>query len=423
MKRIGVLLIVFSLILSACTSTSKETIAESDVARTKVDDTARAGIPQLVADNITFAFDLYQQVKSAEGNLVFSPYSISLAGAMLYGGAKGDTAAQISRVMQFNLPVDQFNSAFNALSLEIAGRPGESKKIDRKNPMELDIANAVWGQKDTPFEQAYLDLLASDYGAGIHLVDFINAPDDAVNQVNDWVDAQTRGKIQKILSPDGVDQSTRMILANAIYFKAAWQEAFVKKLTADAMFTLLDGTQVTVPMMKTDEEIPVGIKMGEGYTAVAIPYKGNLAEMVIIMPDEGNYSTFESALDAATFASILNGLQPASYFLYMPKFEFTTDYDLKSILTQMGMALAFDPDNADFSGITTAERLYVEQAIHKAYILVDEEGTTAAAVTMFGVAMAALPMEICIDKPFIFAIVDKPTGTVLFLGRVLNPAV
>jgi serpin B len=414
------LLIAIGMLLSACSS-SKVQVAQSELPRETVSDAANKNTSKLVADNTTFAFNLFQQVKGEQGNLVYSPYSISLAAAMLYGGAKGDTAAQMQKTMQFNLPADEFNQAFNALSLEIAGRAAESKKIDKKHPMELDIANAVWGQKDYAFEQAYLDLLAKDYGAGIRLVDFMNAPDDAANQVNDWVDSQTKGKIQKILSPDAIDASTRMILANAIYFKAAWQEAFVAKLTADAPFTLLDGSQVQVPMMRTEESVPISVSFGDGYTATALPYKGDLAEMIILMPDEGNFENFQNSLNAAKFTTILNELQPDSYMVYMPKFEFTADLDLKTILAEMGMPGAFDPEKADLSGIASVEKLYVGQALHKAYILVNEEGTTAAAVTVLGVTASAMPMELRIDKPFLFAIIDKPTGTILFLGRVLNP--
>jgi serpin B len=256
--------------------------------------------------------------------------------------------------------------------LDLAQRPAQSKKIDRKNPMQLTIANAVWGQSGYPLEQAYLDLLAVNYGAGVRQVDFRSAPDTALQQINDWVDQETAGKIKEVMPPGSIDPATLMVLANAVSFKAAWQEAFVKKLTHDADFALLDGTQVQVPTMKTDGGIPVRVGAGEGYQAVALPYKGDLAEMVIMLPDGGEFDSFESTLDAGKYAAILDDLRPSNLTLFMPKFEFTADLNLVPVLSGLGMPLAFDRERADFSKMTQVERLYVQQALHKAYVLVDE---------------------------------------------------
>jgi serpin B len=287
--------------------------------------------------------------------------------------------------------------------------------------VQLYLAKSIWGQRDYPFEKTYLDLLAVNYGAGVRLADFSAAPDHALQQINDWVDQQTKGKIKDILPPGSIDPTTRMVLVNAIYFKAAWQEAFVQKFTHEAPFTLLDGTQVQVSTMQTEGEIPLWMATGNGYQAIALPYKGDLAEMVIILPDQGSFESVEGMMDAETFHSILAQLKPTHLTLYMPKFEFTTDLDLIPILSALGMPLVFDKDNADFSAITKTERLYVYQAIHKAYVLLNEEGTEAAAATLFGARPASLPQEFHIDRPFIFLIRDVPTGTILFLGRVLNP--
>jgi serpin B len=306
--------------------------------------------------------------------------------------------------------------------LDLAQRPEQSKKAGKKTPMQLYLANAIWGQREYAFEKNYLDLLAVNYGAGVHLVDFINKPEDTSKQINNWVDQETKGKIKDIVAPSSIDPSTRMILTNAVYFKAAWQEAFVKKLTQDQPFTLLDGSQISVPIMRTEESIPVETYAGDGFIAVALPYKGELADMLIILPDEGKFSTVEDSLNADKYDEIVNGLIQNSVKLYMPKFEFYSNFDLTPILEKMGMTLAFDKDQADFSKITKSEKLYVGNAVHKAYILVNEEGTEAAAVTMFMMQAASLPNEFRIDRPFIFLIRDKPTGTILFIGRVLNPA-
>jgi serpin B len=416
--------ILMSLLLSACEFASADSgaVAKSDLARDISPTIPAANARTLLDGNNAFTFDFYHQVQGEGGNLVFSPYSISLASAMLYGGAGGETASQIASTLHFTLPPDRFHPALNALSLDLAQRPAQSKKIDSKNPMQLYIANAVWGQLDYPFEKPYLDLLAVNYGSGVRLLDFAAAPNSARQQINDWVDRETKGKIKDVMPPGSVDPTTRMVVANAIYFKAAWQEAFVKKLTRDAPFTLLDGSQVQVPTMQTDGGIPVQVGSGNGYQAVALPYKGKLAEMVILLPDQGKFESFESTLDAAKFAAILDELEQGDLTLFMPKFEFTVEFDLKLILSAMGMPLAFDYTQADFSGITKSERLFAQQALHKAYILVNEEGTEAAAATFFLMAPASMPpKELHIDRPFIFIIRDVPTGTILFVGRVLSP--
>ncbi len=420
----GLFIILLVTLLSACEFISADT---GEVAKSKLRRDTDPAVPptdgQTLLEGINaFAFGFYHQVNGDNGNLVFSPYSISIASAMLYGGAGGETASQIASTLHFNLPPNQFHPAMNALSLDLAQRPAQSRRIDRKNPMQLNIANAVWGQRDYPFEMPYLDLLAVNYGCGVRLVDFITEPDSARQQINDWVDRETKGKIKDILPPDAVDLDTRLVLANAVYFKAAWDEAFVEKLTHDAPFTLLDGSQVHVPTMQTEGDIPVRIGSGVGYQVVALPYKGDLAEMVIILPDLGEFNSLESTMDSELFEAILQELRPINLTLFMPRFEFSVDFDLKIILSAMGMPLAFDYTKADFSNITKVERLFVQQAFHKAYILVNEEGTEAAAASiMIPVPVSPLPQYLRIDRPFIFIIRDVPTGTVLFAGRVVNP--
>ncbi len=415
--------ILLAILLSACGLSSADTgaVAKSNLPRESAPSIPAADSQALLDGNNAFAFDFYRQVHGQSGNLVYSPYSISLATAMLYGGAGGETASQISAVLHFTLPPGQFHPAMNALSLDLSRRTAQSKKIDSKSPLELNIANAVWGQRDYPFEPAYLDLLAVNYGAGVRLLDFAAAPDSACQQINDWVDRKTKGKIKDILPPGSLQAYTRMVLANAIYFKAAWQEPFMEENTSAAPFTLLDGSQVQVPTMHSYGGIPVRFGSGDGYQAAALPYKGDLAEMVILLPEQGRYESFESALDAARFTTILSGLQSNLVQLSLPKFEFTVDFDLIPVLSALGMPLAFDINRADFSNITRAEQLYVDKALHKAYVLVNERGTEAAAATVFKVVPASLPQEMIIDRPFIFIIRDVPTGTILFVGRVLNP--
>ncbi len=395
-------------------------LADSELRRETAPLVTAQEAQTLQEGNTLFALDLYHQVSDQPGNLVFSPYSISLAFAMLSGGARGDSAAQLAQVLHFDLPQEQLHAAMNALSLDLALRESQSKQIDRKHPMTLDIANAVWGQQEYPFEPAYLDLLAVNYGAGVRLVDFSN-PEAARDLINSWAKRETDGNIPEVLPEGAPDPDTRLMLANAIYFEAAWQKAFVESRTREGDFTLLDGSTVQVTTMHTDKAIPFLYTSGEGFSVAALPYKGNLAEMIIIMPEEGQFEEFEASLDAEKLAEILSGMQEVEMKLSMPRFEFNTDIDLKTALTAMGAPLVFDRDLADLGGITTSERLYVNQALHKAYLKVDEQGTKAAAVSIIGIAFTSMPMEIHIDHPFLFIIRDKPTGTLLFMGRVTDP--
>jgi serpin B len=238
------------------------------------------------------------------------------------------------------------------------------------------------------------------------------------------VEDQTRDRIKDILAPGSLDPLTHLALVNAIYFKATWTHEFDPNETSDAPFYLLDGGQKTVDMMELEDSDSFAYADGDGWQAIALPYKGGLADMVIIMPDEGNFQAFESALDAAQYESIVASLENRNVMLSMPKFTFDTKYGLSQALSQLGMSDAFVPDLADFSGMDGTRSLYIGDAIHQAFIAVDEKGTEAAAATIVLMAMSAMPMQdviLTIDHPFFFVIRDVPTGTILFMGRVLNP--
>jgi len=408
-KRLFVLftaVIIPALLLSAC---GPDKVAESKLERLSNPDVAAADLKQLVSGNTAFAFDLYQAVRSSEGNLVFSPYSISLAFAMAYGGARAETATQIADVLHYTLPGDQFHPAFNALDLGIAGRPDQAANVNEKEGFQLSIANSLWGQDGWPFLPEYLDLLAVNYGAGMHLVDFEKAPESARRQINNWVSDQTR---------------PRLALANAIYFKATWEHQFDPNQTSDNPFTLLDDETVSVPRMGMETGQEFTYAAGDGWQAVALPYMGGLTDMVVIVPDAGNFEAFESNLTANRYNEILAALEPQKVILSMPKFTFETSYGLSDTLTRMGMQDAFDPALADFSGMDGQRTLYISQALHKAFIAVNEKGTEAAAATIVIMSLGAMAPEgitLTIDRPFFYAIRDIPTGTILFMGRVVDP--
>lgn len=414
-------LVTAVLLLSACGGGQ---VAESRLERVANPDVPAADLEQLTAGNTAFAFDFYQSVRARTGNLVYSPYSISLAFAMTYGGARGETASQMADVLHYTLPEGQFHSAFNALDLDLSRRPDQAADVDEDDRFELTIANAIWGQEGWPFQPEYLDLLAVNYGAGMRLADFENAAERARRQINDWVSDQTKKRIQDIIPPGMLDSSTRLVLANAIYFKATWQYEFDPNETSDAPFYLLDGDTVSVEMMRMEAGKNYAYAAGNGWQAIALPYKGGLTEMVVIVPDAGNFEAFESNLTAEVWSEVIAALQPQQVLLAMPKFTFETEYGLSDTLVQMGMADAFDPSLADFSGMDSQRVLYISNALHKAFIAVDEKGTEAAAATIVMMAMSAMPSEginLTIDRPFFFAIRDVPTGTILFMGRVVDP--
>jgi serpin B len=374
----------------------------------------------LVDGNNAFALDIYQTLRTQNGNLILSPFSISLALAMTYAGARGETESQMADTLHFDLPQGKLHPAFNALDQDLASR-GESNS-DENKPLQLHIANAVWAEQTYPFLQEFLDLIASSYGAGIRLADFINQFESIRTEINDWVYDQTQKKIKDLL-PDGVlNADTRMVLVNAIYFKADWLSQFDANNTYAAPFHLLDGTEVTVKRMNQGLFVP--IYDGDGYQAVELPYAGETAALDIILPEEGHFERIEASLNSDFFNETINGMQPTSVMLSLPKFTFESESNLTDTLTSMGMLDAFDQNKANFSGMTAQNDLFISDVIHKAFVAVDEEGTEAAAATAVIMEAASAPMfevTLTIDRPFIFLIRDIPSGQILFIGRVLNP--
>jgi len=378
----------------------------------------------LVEGNSAFAFELYQklveQLEGQEANLFYSPYSISLALAMTYAGASGETAEQMADTLQFLLEQASLHPAFNWLDAELASR-GEGAEGKDGEGFRLNIVNTTWGQKDYEFLTDFLDVLAENYGAGLRIVDFITETEKSRLAINQWVSDQTEGRIEDLIQQGAIGELTRLVLTNAIYFNAAWEYPFDKDMTADGPFYLLDGGQVSVPMMKQTESF--GYAEGEGYQAVELQYDGNELSMVILLPEVGNFQAFEEGLQAQQVSDIISDLQLTEVALTMPKFEFDSEFSLKDTLAGMGMPIAFS-SSADFSGMTGKRELFISDVVHKAFVAVDEAGTEAAAATAVIMELTAVPeppMEVTIDRPFIFLIRDIETGAILFVGRVLNP--
>ncbi len=417
-------LAMFLATLTGCNrapAVARADVLKSDKARLAAPALGEARVDALVEGNTAFALDLYRAVASPDSNAFLSPYSISLALAMTHAGARGGTAEEMARVLHFGLPEEELHRAFNALDQALASRGQQTTKEDER--FRLHVANALWGQKDYSFQPAFLDLLAQHYGAGLRLVDYRNDPEKAREAINKWVEEQTEEKIKDLLPPGSIDALTRLVLSNAIYFNATWLNPFDEKATQDGAFHLPDGSTVTVPMMQQDELL--GYAEGNGYQLVELPYVGDEVSMVILLPAEGQFEAFAQGLDGQELASMVQAIRPMQVSLTLPRFKFETKLELRDALMGLGMEQAFDPEQADFSGMTGQRDLFIDDVYHKAYVAVDENGTEAAAATAVVMRLTSAPAEtreVRVDRPFLFLIRDIQSGAVLFLGHVVNPA-
>ena len=366
-----------------------------------------------------FAVDLYAQLSKQPGNLFFSPESISTAFGMAYAGARGQTATQMQQVFHFTLPPDRLHPAMGAL---LAGMNAQHKDY------ELHVADALWAQQDSNFEESYLKLVQSDYGAGLHKVNFKISPDTVRATINAWVEKQTNDKIKDLIGQGALNTSTRLVLTNAIYFKGDWQDPFDAQATQKDEFHLSATQWVTTPMMHRTG----GYRYYDGGTfqALELPYAGNEISMVVLLPKQTDGLTaLEQSFTSGVAGEWIQKLEPVDkVILTLPSFTMTQQFELSGALSAMGMAQAFS-GSADFSGMTGKPEFSISAAIHKAYIDVNEKGTEAAAATavvMYATAMRREapeppPIVFRADHPFLFILLDTKSGSMLFLGRVADP--
>ena len=369
----------------------------------------------LLAGNL---FPYYEQTQT--GNIFYSPFSILVAMAMAQEGANGQTACQMQTALNLNSDAATRQSAFQQMIASI-NAPGKN--------YTLDTSDDLWVQQGFNLLPAFPETLSSDYAAGVTNVDFLNDPSGALNTINGAVSQQTAGFIPTLLSSGDINTWTRFILTNAIYFKADWQYQFPVTDTDSQTFYLDSGSSEAVSMMHETLTLPVYNYSGAA-SVLALPYKGGDASMYIFLPPQGGTAALEAQLTPSQLLSWLQSLPMAATYnvnLSLPRFTFSTSYDLTTPLKQLGMPFAFDSQEADFSGIDGAKDLSISKVVHKAYVDVSESGTTAAAATGVvgcSICLAVIePMTVSFtaDHPFIFAIVDKATGAVLFLGRVEDP--
>jgi serpin B len=369
----------------------------------------------IVEANNRFAFDLYSQYKSDEGNVFFSPYSISSALAMTYEGAKGKTAEEIKAV--FHFPESSvMRSGFAAANAEI-------NKKDKK--YELRSANALWAQKDYSFLPEYFNVVEEYYGGKVTNLDFSEKTEESRLTINKWVEEQTNNKIKDLIPQGAIDSLTRLVLTNAVYFKGTWVKQFNKSRTTEKDFRVGVGKTVRTDMMSMFDE-RFNYTETDTLQILELPYDGGDLSMIILLPKNDDITSLESSLTAEKLADWRNALQENKIDeLYLPKFKFETKYFMADTLKEMGMSTAFS-DAADFSGMTGIKDLYISEVVHQAFVEVNEEGTEAAAATAVVMKLTAMPgsQDLTIfnaDHPFVFVIQQKSTGNILFIGRVSDP--
>ena len=393
-------------------------IAKSSMLLADPKSVPAADIDALVAGNTAFGLAIYGKLAADKpGNLFVSPYSVSSALAMAWAGAAGTTSSEMASALHFTLDAAKLHPACNALEQALESRGKNAKAADGKG-FRLNIANALWGQHGFAFLAPFLDTLAQNYGAGMNLVDFIADAEAARQTINAWVAQKTEGKITDLIPPGGVTADTRLVLTNAVYFNAAWATPFEVKQTKDGTFHA-PGGDVPVPMMAQTEELQVA--QTAAFTAVQLPYDGQELAMVLLLPTANDAQL--ANLTPEMLADVAKGMKLGSVSLTLPRFKFVWESSLVPALQALGMKESFS-SSADFSGMDGKKDLFVTGVQHKAYVMVNEAGTEAAAATavMVGGNAVLNPVAVAFDKPFLFYIQDIQTGAIVFLGRVVDPS-
>lgn len=366
-----------------------------------------------------FNADFFRAVRQDPGNVFFSAFSIESAFAMIALGAKGETLSQLQRGLHLPTEAPLSPSGFR----ELSGQLNKSPQPAARKGMELSLANALWGRHTYPWNKDYLSALQTHFGAGLIETDF-HQPEAARQRINQWVEQETRQKIQELLAPGSITPRTRLVLTNAIYFKGRWEAEFDKKGTVPQPFLNGKGGQSRVPFMHKTGSFSYAETTD--WQALELPYIGRETSLVILIPVQlGALNKLQNQIDAAWIDQMLSRLSPAKQVqVAIPKFKLATEYDLKARLEQLGVTDVFSEDRADLSGMHTGtERLCVTTAVHKAFVEVNEEGTEAAAATGIVVGEASAPPMIktfVADHPFVFLIRHRPTGLILFFGKVEN---
>ncbi len=375
-------------------------------------------INSVIKANNQFAFDLYSKYRSKDGNVFYSPYSISSALAMTYEGARGKTAEEMQAVFHFPQEASIRRDSFSKINQQI-------NKKDKK--YALSTANALWAQKDYKFLDEYFSLVDQYYGGKVTNLDFARETENSRITINSWVAEQTNDKIKDLIPSGLITPDTALVLTNAIYFKGFWLKQFNKNNTKEEEFRISPDIKIKTQMMHLNgKEAKFNYAETDNLQILELPYEGDDLSMIILLPKEDDLSVLEGSLSAEKLSEWKTSLRIEQVDLYVPKFKFETKSFMAEDLQEMGMPTSFGV-GADFSGMTGVRDLFISQVIHQAFIDVNEEGTEAAAATAVvmsrGMAMKPDPIKIFkADHPFIFIIQDRETGNILFMGRVSNPS-
>lgn len=345
-----------------------------------------------------------------EGNVVVSPLSIATVVAMIRNGAAGDTAAGMDATL--GTPIGPLNEELNAVLQALDALGGTQ--------VQLTVANAVWAEQSLTWKTAFLDALAAWYGAGVRKADFRGQSPAVTDAINAWISGKTQGLIPRLVSPGMINSSTRMALVNAVYFRGSWEQQFNPDQTRPERFTTASGQQVDATTMHGMRFVP--LLQTPAFTGVSLPFKGGQLALVALLPAEGRTLSLSDLTRDSGFGAVA-AAPPQMVELALPRWKASFKAELSPTLRSLGMAAAFDPDRADLSGMTDAERLFVSFIVHQATINVDETGAEAAAATVGGISVTATPVTVPVrfDRPFVYALVHVPSQTVLFAGRVTDP--
>jgi len=419
-------------------------IAQANLPRDPAASIPTAALTAAVQANNAFAVDLYtraRQSSSPTSNFLTSPISASLALTMTYAGAGGQTATQMATALHFGAAASSIFDGQNALSQALGARAaaalasdtqtatGDGQPAPSASDYQLQVVNSVWGEQTYTWNQPFLDTLAKSYGTGVRLEDFVNQPDPARQAINAWVSTETADKINDLLPPGSLDDTTRMVLVNAIHLKLPWANPFQVSETAPQTFTKAGGGTVSTPFM--NQVLTTSYTDDGQAQIVGLPLAGGSLSVVIALP-HGDLATYEASLGASS-AALAQPTSSTLVSLALPKISFTSPtFSLAETLQAMGMTQAFDRTAADFKGLCTqppdGDNLYIGDVLQKAMVAMQETGVEAAAATAVIVAGASVatgnppvPVPVVLDRPFLLSIGDVPTGAVLFLGHIEDP--
>jgi serpin B len=380
----------------------------------------KAELSAVVEGGNHFAFDLYGRLRADDGNLFFSPASISTALAMTLAGASGNTAVEMAKTLHVQMPKEQLDEAMRDLL-------ASWKSSDKKAGFQLQVANRLWAQAGDQFLPAFLAVTRDDYGAELARLDFLTQAEQARQTINKWVEDQTEKKITDLIPSAALLKAARLVLTNAIYFKGNWSDSFDKSRTKDEDFHVSADRTIKAPLMTTRHRFRYAA--ADGLQFLELPYGDRSLSLIVILPEKvGGLAEIEGKLTLDNWRQWTDRLQPQEVIVYLPRFKTTSQFELGQLLQSMGMVSAFVPHSADFSGMTGTRNLYISAVLHKAFVDVNEEGTEAAAATaVIMMRASARPLQptkppvFRADHPFVFAIRDNRNGAILFLGRVADP--